>query len=145
MNRDTSCVVNIASSDCASECRSSRSVTPDPVSSGSLSRQSDVTTSWYAVPSHGALHAPAFGAQPRSTKASWWYSLVSIGLVGSHQDGLRRSRLLTRHGRSAERDLLAQIAPDDVGGRRHGAVAPEDVHSIRGPDRAVPPHDVVRP
>src|SRR6185295_2705351 len=42
MKRDTSSVVSIAKSDCASEMRSSRSVTPLLVSTGSPARQSVV-------------------------------------------------------------------------------------------------------
>src|SRR3954471_16275977 len=43
MNRDTSSVVSSANSDGASDARSSRKVTVDPVSAGRLSRQSVLT------------------------------------------------------------------------------------------------------
>ena len=45
MNRETSSVVSIAKSDGASDARSSRSVTPLPLSTGKPSRQS-VLTGW---------------------------------------------------------------------------------------------------
>ena len=51
MNRATSSVESIASSDGASESRSSRSVAIDPVSTGSACLQSLVVTSLRASPS----------------------------------------------------------------------------------------------